>query len=73
MESGLHLDRVRDDNVFQQQQGKYLQTLKQQLGAMALETLEKNKDVENVGQLNKKLADVINEYVNEFRKKSRSL
>lgn len=72
-ESTKLLNRVRDDNVFQQQQSKYLQTLKQQLESLALEILNKNRSVGNNSQLNKKLTDEINEYVNEFRQKSRSL
>jgi hypothetical protein len=67
------LDRTQDDNVFQQQQGKYLQTLKQQLESLALEILDKNSPVGDSSQLNKKLADEINEYVKEFTQKSRSL
>jgi hypothetical protein len=59
--------------VFQQQQSKYLQTLKQQLESLALEILNKNRSVGNNSQLNKKLTDEINEYVKEFRQKSRSL
>lgn len=67
------LNRKQDDNVFQQQQSKYLQTLKQQLESMALEILGKNSSPGDSSQLNKKLTDEINEYVNEFRQKSRSL
>ena len=72
-ESAKLLDRARDDNVFQQQQSKYLQTLKQQLESLALEILNKNRSVGNNSQLNKKLTDEINEYVKEFKQKSRSL
>jgi len=72
-ESAKLLDRARDDNVFQQQQSKYLQALKQQLESLALEILNKNRSVGNNSQLNKKLTDEINEYVKEFRQKSRSL
>ena len=67
------LDRAEDDNVFQQQQGKYLKTLKQQLELLAREILDKNSLVGNSSQLNKKLTTEINEYVKEFRQKSRSL
>jgi len=72
-ESAKLIDRARDDNVFQQQQSKYLQTLKQQLESLALEILSKNSSVRDNSQLNKKLTDEINEYVKEFRQKSRSL
>lgn len=67
------LDRRKDDNVFQQQLGKYLQTLKNQLENLALELLDKNKSTKNISELNKKLADEINTYLGEFRQKSRSL
>ncbi|HEY1871432.1 MAG TPA: hypothetical protein VGG71_10250 [Chitinophagaceae bacterium] len=72
-ESAKILDRTKDDNVFQQQQSKYLQTLKQQLESLALEIMSKNSLVENNSQLNKKLTDEIDEYLKEFRQKSRSL
>jgi hypothetical protein len=71
--SAKRLDRKKDDNVFQQQQGMYLQTLKQQLQSMALEILNKNRAAGNNRELNKKLTDEINEYIKEFRQKSRSL
>jgi|SRR5690242_7378487 len=72
-ESAKLLDRAKDDNVFQQQQGKYLQTLKQQLESLALEILNKNNSAGKNKELNKKLTDEINGYVKEFRQKSRSL
>lgn len=72
-ESAKLLNRRRDDNVFQQQQGKYLQTLKQQLESLALEVLNKNRSSGNNNELTKKLTGEINEYVKEFMQKSRSL
>lgn len=72
-ESTKRLDRAKDENVFQQQESKYLQTLKQQLESLALEILNKSSSVGNKSQLNKKLTDEINEYIKEFRQKSRSL
>jgi len=72
-ESAKLLNRARDDNVFQQQQSKYLQTLKQQLESLAIEILNKNSSVGNNSQLNRKLTEEINEYLKEFRQKSRSL
>jgi hypothetical protein len=72
-ESAKQLDREKDDNVFQQQQGKYLNTLKTQLENLAGDLLSKNSSVKNINLLNKKLRDEINIYMDEFRQKSRSL
>ena len=71
--SAKQLDRQKDDNVFQQQQSKYLNTLKTQLENLARELLNKNSSLKNINLLNKKLRDEINIYLNEFRQKSRSL
>jgi len=71
--SARKLDRTKDNNVFQQQEGKYLATLKYQLDILALEILGKNKTLKNISQLNKKLTDAVNDYLNEFKQKSRSL
>ena len=72
-ESAKQLDRKKDDNVFQQQQSKYLKTLKNQLENLAQDLLNKNSSLKNITLLNKKLTDEINIYLNEFRQKSRSL
>ena len=72
-ESAKQLDREKDDNVFQLQQSKYLNTLKTQLENLAQELLNKNSSLKNINLLNKKLRDEINAYLNEFRQKSRSL
>jgi hypothetical protein len=71
--SAKKLDRTKDNNVFQQQEGKYLATLKHHLDSLALEFLGRNKTSTNISQLNKKLADAVNDYLNEFKQKSRSL
>jgi len=71
--SAKELDREKDDNVFQQQQSKYLNTLKTQLENLAQDLLNKNNSLKNITLLNKKLRDEINIYLNEFRQKSRSL
>ena len=71
--SAKQLDRKKDDNVFQQQQGKYLKTLKTQLENLAQDLLSKNSSSKNITLLNKKLRDEINIYMDEFRQKSRSL
>jgi len=72
-ESAKQLDRKKDDNVFQQQQSKYLNTLKTQLENLARDLLNKNSSLKNINLLNKKLRDEINIYLNEFEQKSRSL
>ena len=72
-QSAKHLDRKKDDNVFQQQQSKYLNMLKTQLENLAQDLLNKNSSLKNINLLNKKLSDEINAYLNEFRQKSRSL
>ena len=72
-ESAKQLDRRKDDNGFQQQQSKYLNTLKTQLENLAQESLNKNNSLKNINLLNKKLRDEINAYLNEFMQKSRSL
>ena len=73
VESAKQLDRKKDDNVFQQQQSKYLNTLKTQLENLAQDLLTRNSSLKNINLLNKKLRDEINIYLNEFRQKSRSL
>jgi hypothetical protein len=72
-ESAQQPDRKKDDNVFQQQQSKHLNTLKTQLEDLAQDLLNKNSSLKNINLLNKKLRDEINTYLNEFRQKSRSL
>ena len=72
-QSAKQLDRKKDENVFQQQQSKYLNTLKTQLENLAQESLNKNISLKNINLLNKKLRDEINAYLNEFMQKSRSL
>jgi len=71
--SAKQLDRQKDNNVFQQQQSKYLNTLKTQLENLARDILYKNSCLKNINLLNKKLRDEINIYLNEFTQKSRSL
>src|SRR5687767_71866 len=67
------LDRKKDDNVFQQQQSKYLNTLQNQLENLARDLLNKNSSLKNSNLHNKRLRYGINAYLNEFRQKSRSL
>jgi flagellar biosynthesis component FlhA len=72
-QTAKRLDRTKDNNVFQQQEGKYLATLKHQLESLAVEMMNKNKTIENTSQLNKKLTDTVNQFLSEFQQKSRSL
>ena len=67
------LDRKKDDNVFQLQQAKYLQALKNQLEYLAQSLLNKHSSMRSANLLNKKIRDEIDQYLNEFKQKSRSL
>lgn len=71
--SAKQLDRTIDDNVFQQQQNKYLKTLKTELENLAKDILNKSSSSKNINLLNKKLRDEISNYLNEFMQKSKSL
>src|ERR1043165_9921223 len=72
-QTARRLDRTKDNNVFEQQEAKYIATLKHQLESLALELINKNKTTANINQLNKKLTDTVSEFLNEFKQKSRSL
>jgi len=72
-DSTSRLDRKKDENVFQQQLGKYQYSLKEQLEMIAKELFEKNKTIINISQFNKILSDRISYYLNEFRLKSSSV
>ena len=67
------LNRQQDENVFQQQLGKYLRTLKLQLEGIAEEVIQKNKSLKEIDRCNKLLTEKIDFYLNEFRQKSRSI
>ena len=67
------LDRQKDENVFQLQLGKYLNTLRSQLESIAHELVFKSKTIKNIGQCNKILGDSIAIYLREFRQKARLL
>ncbi|HEX6846230.1 MAG TPA: hypothetical protein VF144_04600 [Chitinophagaceae bacterium] len=72
-QSARKLDRTKDNNVFQQQEAKYIATLKHQLELLALDLIGKNKATINSRQLSKKLTDTVEHYLNEFKQKTRSL
>ena len=67
------LDRQRDENVYQLQLGKYLNSLKSELGSLANELLTRNESIKNIGHCNKVLKDEINIYLQEFRQQARLL
>ena len=71
-DSTIRLDRKKDENVFQQQLGKFQFTLKEQLEVTAKELIEKNKTITNITHFNKILSQRIGYYLNEFRLKSAS-
>jgi hypothetical protein len=71
-DSTTRLDRKKDENVFQQQLGKFQFTLKEQLEMVAKELIEKNKTITNITHCNKVLSERIAYYLNEFRLKSAS-
>ena len=67
------LNRRRDENVFQQIQGKYVFTLKNQLENLAKEILNKHHQLTLIHHLSRILTDSINFYLKKFVQKSGSL
>jgi len=67
------LNRGKDENVFQQIQGKYVYTLKNQLENLAKEILNKNQHLKFINHLFTTLTDSTNFYIKEFIQKSGSL
>lgn len=67
------LDRQKDENVFQQLQGKYLHELKRQLTDAAMHYLSQFHDKGNPENLRGALTNEIAHYINEFLHKTRSL
>jgi hypothetical protein len=67
------IDRRRDENVFQQFQSKYLNTLKLQLENVAREILQKNERMNGFDRLEQTMPAMIAGYINEFLQKIRSL
>lgn len=67
------LNRQKDENVFQLQVGKFVATLKHELENIATELMKKNSALRNARLVNKILTDHIESYLNEFRRKSRSV
>ena len=67
------LDRLRDENVFQQLQGQYVQTLKQQLESIAKELITSYNSSESSTLFSKSIVSTIADYATEFTQKVRSL
>ena len=67
------LNRFKDENVFQLQLGKYLNTLRVHLESIAHELMYGGKIQKNVNHCNKILRDNIDIYLDEFLQKSKSL
>ena len=67
------LDRQRDENVFQQQQGKYTALLKHRLDRIALELMESLETDADHNTWNLTVSRFIQDYLSEFGQKIRSL
>jgi uncharacterized protein (DUF169 family) len=66
------LNRGKDENVFQQERAKYMNSLKTELERVAISLVEKYREIKEVNQLRRNLTNRINEYVQEFMMKSQS-
>jgi len=66
------LNRRKDENVFQQERAKYMNSLKSELERIAISLVEKYREIKEVNQLRRNLTNRINEYVQEFMMKSQS-
>lgn len=67
------IDRRKDENVFQQLQGKFVFSLTNQLQNLAKEIIHKHQHLKNAQHLNRILTDAISSYINEFTQKSNSI
>jgi len=67
------IDRLKDENVFQQLQSQYVYTLKQQLESIARELIGMSKMHEDKAQFAKTIPFAISEYTTEFTQKVRAL
>jgi plasmid maintenance system killer protein len=64
------IDRIRNENVFQMQKGKYLSILKKSLEQIALQIINRYKEVEYPDRLRMKLTEGISYYMKEFSRQS---
>ncbi len=67
------LNRLQDENVFQQMQGRYVQELKKQLAEAAEKTIGQYSGKVSENALRRELSDQIAYYVAEFLLKARSM
>lgn len=67
------IDRQGDENVFQRSHGRYVAQLRQQLQGLAMDILNEADAGTDRGRLNHSLASFIDDYVQEFIQKVRSL
>ncbi len=67
------INRQHDENVFQQQLGKYSRLLKHQLDFIALEVIGQAGSNQNTSEKNHALSLFIEEYLHEFKQKAKSL
>jgi phosphoglycerate-specific signal transduction histidine kinase len=67
------LDRLRDENVFQQLQSQYVQSLRQQLEHIAKEILARSKTPQQKTQFAQRVPALISDYTTEFTQKIRGL
>ena len=67
------IDRLRDENVFQQLQSQYVYTLKQQLEGIAKELIGRSKMPEDSTRFAKTVPSAISGYTTEFMQKVRAL
>ena len=71
--SAAAIDRLRDENVFQQLQSKYVYTLKQQLGGIAKELISAHKMLADSEHFAQTVPSAIADYTTEFTQKVRGL
>ncbi|HMU46494.1 MAG TPA: hypothetical protein PKC72_09010 [Chitinophagaceae bacterium] len=71
--SAASVDRRRNENSFQQLQGKFIYTFKLQLENIAQQLLEENLSLNDSGRLKQKLTEAIRNYLDEFMRKAKSL
>lgn len=67
------INRLKDENVFQQQQARYTQALKIRLEDLAIGVMDKYKDVRIADELRTSLTGYIKSYLNEFLQKTKFL
>lgn len=67
------IDRQRDENVFQQQRGKYVALLKHRLERIALELMAGQNHAAGRDEWNREVSGHIRDYLGEFSQKIRLL